>query len=129
MAEPQHDFIRLQTEYAELHPQELNGHPAGGGGEPLQALEYVVASSRARLPRPVRPWMVENWIPRRQVTLLGGAGGIGKTLLALLLMIGAAWSGLWLGLPVMRCRAFGLFAEDEVEEIDLRLRDNANLDD
>ena len=90
---------------------------------------YVVASTRAGKPAPVRAWLVDGWIPRRQVTLIGGIGGAGKTLLALQLMIGAASSGNWLGLPVMRCRAFGLFAEDEDDEIDLRLRDNAELAD
>lgn len=98
-----------------------NGTPDGKGAP------YVVAASRAGLDPPVRPWLVEDWIPRRQVTLIGGIGGSGKTLLALQLMIGAAHTGAWLGLPVMRCKSFGLFAEDEDDELDLRLRDNADL--
>lgn len=101
----------------------------GNGPDPGGLLPYVVASTRAKLPPPIRHWLVEHWIPRRQVTLIGGIGGAGKTLLALQLMIGAALTGSWLGLPVLRCRAYGLFAEDEDDEIDLRLRDNAELAD
>ena len=104
-------------------------HGVGNGQDEPPPRPYVVASTRAGLPPPVRAWLVNHWIPRRQVTLIGGIGGSGKTLLALQLMIAAASTGCWLDLPVLRCRAFGLFAEDEDDEIDLRLRDNAELAD
>jgi RecA-family ATPase len=115
-----------RKEYEELKRRHAGN---GNGHDPAPPLDYIVASSRAGTARPIRPWLVEHWIPRRQVTLIGGMGGIGKTLLVLLLMIACATRGKWLGLSVMRCRAWGLFAEDEDDEIDLRLRDNAELAD
>ena len=40
-----------------------------------------------RLPIPARPWHVEGLIPGRTVTMLGGDGGVGKSLLALQLAV------------------------------------------
>src|SRR3954454_2233811 len=73
--------------------QRLNEVRAKG---PAMRRNFITASSRAVLPAPVRPWLIEHWIPRRQVTLIGGTGGSGKTLLALQLMVGAASTGTWL---------------------------------
>src|SRR5258708_15158875 len=105
------------------------GYSNGQANDPLTPLPYIIGASRAGMVRPERPWEVLHWVPRRQVTLLGGVGGIGKTLLALQLMVASASTGRWLGLPVRRCRAFGVFAEDEADEIDLRLRDLIDLAD
>jgi RecA-family ATPase len=85
------------------------------------ALDLTVASSLASSPPPIRPWLVEDWIPRRQVTLLSGDGGVGKSLLAMHLQLAAASGGQWLGLPIMPCRSFGLYAEDEDDELHYRL--------
>ena len=99
--------------------------PAAQWTEPnaskLTPLEYFVGSSLAGREPPERPWLVRDWIPLRQVTLLGGDGDTGKTMLALQLMTGTALTGDWFGLPVMRCRTFGLFAEDDSDEIERRL--------
>ncbi len=42
---------------------------------------------------PERRWLVPDWIPQGQVTLLGGDGGVGKSLLAQQLMTSLALGG------------------------------------
>lgn len=71
-------------------------------------------------PVPERSWLVENWIPDRNVTMLGGDGGLGKSLLAMQLMTAAAIGRDWLGLGVKPCKALGLFCEDDEDEIHRR---------
>jgi RecA-family ATPase len=90
-------------------------------GAGLTALGLTVAASLACRPPPDRPWLVADWIPRRQVTLLSGDGGVGKSLLALQLQLAAASAGRWLGLYTMPCRSYGLYAEDEDDELHHRL--------
>lgn len=58
-------------------------------------------------------WLVPNYIPRRTVTLFTGDGGVGKSLMAQQLMTAVAAGKEWLGVPVEKGRAFGLFCEDE----------------
>jgi len=57
----------------------------------------------------------------RQVTMLSGDGGLGKSLAALQLMVATATDKPWLGLTTMPCKSFGVFCEDEPEEIWRRL--------
>jgi RecA-family ATPase len=91
------------------------------------ALGLTVASSLTH-PPPARRWLVEDWIPQRQVTLLSGDGGIGKSLLGMQLQVACASAGAsWLGLPAMPCRSFGLYAEDEEDELHHRLWNIASL--
>ena len=69
---------------------------------------------------PEREWIVTDWIPDGQVTMLGGDGGIGKSLLAMQLLTAAAIGKPWLGLPTISCKAIGFFCEDDEEEIHRR---------
>ena len=72
--------------------QKHNAHP----------LEILRASDLAGKPYPPRKWVVPQLIPDRNVTLLGGDGGTGKSLLGLQLATGIALTGHWLGLQVER---------------------------
>ncbi len=90
-------------------------------------LGLTVASSLASLQPPERPWLVQDWIPHRQVTLLSGDGGVGKSLLAMQLQLAAASGGQWLGLDTMPCRSYGLYAEDEESELHRRLCEIAGV--
>lgn len=76
---------------------------------------------------PQRRWIVPDLIPFGAVTLLGGDGGSGKSLLALQLMISATTRKPWLGLNVEPVKAFGCFCEDD--ESELRRRTEAILND
>lgn len=80
----------------------------------------VRASDLAGDPPP-QPWHVRDWIPRRNITLLYGDGGDGKSLLALQLAVATVIGGPWLGLAVEQGPAIFLSAEDELEEIHRRL--------
>lgn len=66
---------------------------------------------------PAREWLVEGMIPHKKVTLLTGDGGLGKSLLMQQLMACAATGQDWLGLKTRECRAFGLFCEDDNDEL------------
>jgi len=78
----------------------------------------------------------DDWLPCRQVTLLSGDGGVGKSLLAMQLMMALAGGTTWLDIPTTACRVFGVFAEDDDDELHRRLDaiakaqnvDIANLD-
>lgn len=74
-------------------------------------------------PRPERRWIVEGLIPRGAVTMLSGDGGLGKSLLTLQLLVAAATGGAWLGLDVAPCNGFGVYCEDEADELHRRLLD------
>ena len=86
---------------------------------------------------PDRDWLVPGLIPMRQVTMLSGDGGLGKSLLAMQLMTCAATGKTWLGHEVRRCKALGLFCEDGRDELHRRQQDvnsaygidHADLDD
>ena len=72
---------------------------------------------------PAKRWLVENLIPMGSVTMLNGDGGVGKSLLAMQLMIAASTGKQWLGVPTMRCKTFGLFCEDDDDELHRRTVD------
>jgi RecA-family ATPase len=74
-------------------------------------------------PVPERKWIVPNLIPDRNNTLLTGPGGIGKSLLALQLMVGVAYTGQWIGEDLQKGVALYLCAEDEEDEIQKRASD------
>ena len=49
-----------------------------------------IAADLADIPAPERPWTVQDWIPRRQPTVLTGNGGGGKSQIALQLQVAAS---------------------------------------
>jgi RecA-family ATPase len=65
-------------------------------------------------------WEVENWIPRHEVTLLYGDGGVGKTLLAHQYATAAATGRKWLGQPTRAARVMCFFCEDDANELHRR---------
>ena len=74
-------------------------------------------------PIPERRWLVADLIPMRNVTMLSGDGGVGKSIVALQLMVACALGKRWLGQQTKPCRAFGLFCEDDEGELHRRLVD------
>lgn len=94
---------------------------------PVLALDdgFFAASDFADLAVPSRKWLVRGLVPSGTVTLLGGDGGTGKSLVALQLAGAVATGRAWLGLPVERGRALFLSAEDDAEELHRRMADIA----
>jgi len=77
---------------------------------------------------PERQWLVSDWIPVGQTTSLYGDGGTGKSLLAQQLMTAAAVGKDWLGLETTSCKTFGVFCEDDDDELHRRqAKINASL--
>ncbi|WP_192179046.1 AAA family ATPase [Mesorhizobium amorphae] len=74
-------------------------------------------------PVPRREWFIEDMIPMRQVTILNGDGGVGKSLLALQIAAASALSVDTLGLAPLARPVLYLGAEDGADEFQRRLAD------
>lgn len=94
--------------------------------QPDAAPLFKSASAFAGVPVPPREWHVQDLIPHKNVTLLSGDGGVGKSLLALQLAVAAAADSQWIGHDVKRPGpVFYLSAEDDDDELHRRLADIA----
>lgn len=74
-------------------------------------------------PIPPREWFLPDLIPSRQVTILSGDGGVGKSLLALQIGAASAMAVDTLGMAPAPGRVLYLGAEDEADEFHRRLAD------
>ena len=103
-------------------PKETQGDAAEGGDDDPSAPLFAPASWLAGEPVPSRRWLVEDLIPDQTVTMLGGDGGTGKSLLALQLAVAVATDRPWIGRQIDRpgCAMF-LSAEDDAGELHRRL--------
>jgi RecA-family ATPase len=96
---------------------------------PLEPLTVIDPLSWQGKPIPVREWVWQEWIPTRVVTMLSGHGGAGKSQLAQQLITSCAVGRPFLSFDVKRCRALGVFCEDEEDELHRRQAAiNADLD-
>lgn len=91
--------------------------------KPERASRFLSAASLAGQPVPDRQWLARDMIPARNVTLLSGDGGTGKSLLSLQLACAVALGGQWLGRAVAGGHAVYMSAEDELDELHRRLAD------
>lgn len=78
------------------------------------------------LPIPPRLWAVQDWVPEHCVTGLYGDGGVGKSLLAMMLMTAISEGLPFLGLNTFQKKCFGFFCEDTSEELHRRQDDINN---
>lgn len=88
--------------------------------------EFFRASEFAGREKTVDRWLIEDLIPKRKVTLLGGDGGTGKSLLALQIAASVATGSAWLDLQVEKGTAVFFTAEDERTDLSDRMIDIAN---
>ncbi|MDF0523166.1 AAA family ATPase [Bradyrhizobium yuanmingense] len=100
-------------QYAREHGLRTNGE-----GETITFMS-------ATTPPPPREYAVPGRVPLRQVTLLAGAGGIGKSMVALDLLCSTVLGSDWLGSKPMPGPAIYLGAEDPEDEVHHRLADIA----
>ncbi len=99
--------------------QKVHG-PAANDNDPLPLINPAAWQGK---PVPDREWWLDGLVPMRQVTLLSGDGGVGKSLLALQLAAAGAMGSETLGIRPASGRALYLGAEDEEDEFHRRLSD------
>ena len=85
--------------------------------EPLELIDLVTLEG---VPVPEREWLWTDWIPMNSTTAFYGDGGTGKSLLAQQFMTSCAAGVPFLGSSVRRCKTFGVFCEDDKEELHRR---------
>lgn len=90
---------------------------------PERTSRFYSAAELDGRPVPARQWLVDGLVPMKTVTLFGGDGGTGKSLLALMLAASAATGRAWLNMAVPKGRALFLSAEDDDDELHMRLAD------
>lgn len=83
----------------------------------------IVAAMEA--PRPVKIWIVDQWVPEDGMTLLAGDGGTGKSLLAQQLANCVAAGRPFLGAHCQRCKVLMIATEDNAPELTIRQQDIA----
>ena len=81
----------------------------------------VIAASLAGKPAQPCPWHVPDVIPGRQVTQLGGDGGVGKSLVGLQLGVATVIEKQWLGMSTRCGPVIYLSPEDDLDELHRRL--------
>lgn len=88
-----------------------------------RTLPFFTADTLDGKPVPPRAWHVPDLIPARTVTLLGGDGGTGKSLLALQLAVATATGRPWIGREVISGGVVYISAEDDRDELHRRIAD------
>jgi RecA-family ATPase len=88
---------------------------------PDSPLQTHCAADLEGKPLPIREWLVDGVIPHKNVSLLSGDGGIGKSVLILNMFAHIAARQDWLGFKTMQGPVLYLGAEDDQDEIHRRL--------
>jgi RecA-family ATPase len=88
--------------------------------EPLICIDPTTWAGRSPQPR---EWVVDGWMPKGEVTLLYGDGGVGKSLIAMQFATCAATNRPWLGQNTRPSRVMGFFCEDGEDELFRRQAD------
>lgn len=103
----------------DLNPFEVADGADAAEGAPLEPIRWARPSDWVGEPPP-REWEVRDWIPKGEVVLLYGEGGVGKTLLAHQYAIAAATGTSWLGQETRQARVMCFFCEDGEDELHRR---------
>jgi len=112
------DFDNLMTAEEEAEIDAL----VRGPSEDQPRTLFRPASELAGQPVKPRLWLVPDLIPAGDITMLGGDGGTGKSLLALQLAVATATKGEWIGQSIgTPGKVMFLSAEDDLDELHRRL--------
>ncbi len=88
---------------------------------PPPKINFIDVTAWHNQPVPERQWAVLDHVPLRQVTLLSGEGGVGKSILLLQALVAASISRDWIGSIPEPGPALYLGCEDEADELHRRL--------
>jgi RecA-family ATPase len=113
----------LIAEWETPNPAKLNGH---GKLAPSIPLRWLDMSKWDDEPIPERKWAIENRVPLNQAGLFSGEGGTGKSIIDLMKDVAHVSGKYWLGSRPEPGPAFYLGAEDDQDEIHIRLAAIAN---
>jgi RecA-family ATPase len=98
--------------------------------EEAPEIEWVRASDWHGKPVPERRWLVQKFIPYRNVTQHTGDGGVGKSLLDLQLAVAVVANRKWIGMTVDITGPVIVYsAEDELDETWRRVADICRYED
>jgi RecA-family ATPase len=122
-ADAAHDCLTEQAKTAVLDDIESKVARLRGDDSAGVSRRAISAASFQGKPVPTRAWHVPELVPDGNVTLLGGDGGTGKSLLALQLAGATVVGRPWLGRTIARGAALFISAEDDMEELHRRLAD------
>ena len=112
-------IVRTRETYREHESVEA----AKDKGRSVPRLINVNFEKLAEQETPPREWIIKDVIPRGSVTLLGGDGGVGKSMLAKQLCVAMATGTAWLNQQVKKEAALFLSAEDDHDELWRRFSD------
>jgi RecA-family ATPase len=88
---------------------------------PLQPIQWLDMSSWDSEPPPKRQWAILDRVPLKQAGLLSGEGGTGKSIIELMKDVAHVTAKDWLGSLPEPGPAFYLGAEDDKDELHIRL--------
>lgn len=116
------DIIRSAMEYRQEQRRRTAPPPkeerSNGATQPLHTVTGAVLASR---PVPVRNFLdADSLLPMRQVVMLSGDGGMGKSLLALQLALDVSTGAPWIGIAVQAGPVVYLSAEEDESEVAIR---------
>ena len=87
----------------------------------LKQLPFINMSTWDADPVPQRQWAVQDRIPLKQTYLFTGNGAVGKSLVDLQRAVAHVLGKPWLGMPVRQGPAIYIGAEDDADELHIRL--------
>lgn len=118
-------FKKIDVYFDEIPEPEpsLFGHEtAVSEPDPPIGIKWVDPFTWEGVTPPVRRWVVGDMVPDGEVTLLTGAGGVGKTLLAQQLATSVAMGLPFLGRATLQRKVMLFLCEDSEDELQLRQR-------
>jgi RecA-family ATPase len=106
---------------ASLLAMALQGQPEPKLEEPAPPLQWLDMSGWDREPVPERKWAIRDRVPLNQAGLFSGEGGTGKSILELMKDVAHVAGKDWLSSLPEQGPAFYIGAEDDADEIHIRL--------
>jgi RecA-family ATPase len=124
---PDHQFFAVKVKWDSGIASSVSALQlrAEGAKVHLSPGAFYSAATLQGKPVPAREWLVDDLIPSGTVTLLGGDGGTGKSLLSLQLAAAVALGSPWIGRSVAGGKAVYISAEDDEDELHRRIADVA----